>query len=319
MSPRSSDRTPTAAQLADARRQCRRISRSHYENFLVGSLLLPRKMRQPFFDIYAFCRTADDLADESQSPEEARESLNLYQDFISRIYENRSVSGLFIALADTIGRFELPRQPFDDLLNAFLQDQTVQRYADEESLLNYCTRSANPVGRLVLALANSDTRENVQTSDEICTALQLANFWQDVARDFAIGRIYLPADSMKQHGFDESLIEQTLRSNANTPRCIRDAIAHQCDRTRTRFERGWVLCDRVPKWLAADVELFIRGGLATLDAIARIDYDVLRHRPRVGKTKQASLFALTLLRRFSIRQSHTPTNRRSATIGEGAQ
>ncbi|MBB3208528.1 squalene synthase HpnC [Rhodopirellula rubra] len=318
MSPHSSDSTSTATQLAKSRSQCRRISRSHYENFLVGSLLLPRKMRQPFFDIYAFCRTADDLADESPSPARARESLNGYRDCISRIFDNRSVSGIFVALADTIRTYQLPRAPFDDLLDAFLQDQATQRYPDEESLLQYCNLSANPVGRLVLALAGSDSKENVQLSDEICTALQLANFWQDVARDFAIGRIYIPETTMVRHGFDHSLIDQTIQSAAATPKCVRDAIAELCEQTRTRFERGRALPDRIPQWLAADVEMFLRGGLATLDAITRIKFDVLRHRPTVGKMTQVSLLARTAMRRFSIRRHRYPSHDRTMIASEGS-
>ncbi|MCM2373380.1 squalene synthase HpnC [Aporhodopirellula aestuarii] len=315
--PATTSAGPTVSQLAASRRQCRDIARSHYENFLVGSLLLPRRMRQPFFDVYAFCRTADDLADESESAAVASASLAKYRDCLARIYDDQNVEGLFIALADTIRQFRLPRQPFDDLLDAFVQDQTVHRYHDEDSLLKYCARSANPVGRLVLAMGESDSDENVRLSDEICTALQLANFWQDVARDYAIGRIYLPATVMTDHGFDETLIEQTIKTGQSTPRCFRDAIASQCARTRERFERGRTLPAKLPKWLAADIELFIHGGLATLDAIERIDCDVLRRRPTVSKGKQAYLFARALLRKASPGDRQRRMANHAKVAGEG--
>ncbi len=281
------------SELTASRKLCRTIARSHYENFVVASVLLPRQMRQPFYDIYAFCRAADDAADDSASPETARESLAEFRRSIANVFDFEEVSGQFVALAATVQRFRLPRRPFDDLLDAFVQDQTVQRYDDESSLLHYCRRSANPVGRIVLAMGGCDCDEQVRLSDEICTALQLANFWQDIRRDYAIGRIYLPASVMQRHGFDETLLADTIDHTRATPQCVRTAIANQCDQARERFHRGRALIGLVPRWLAADIELFILGGLATLDAIAKSKYDVLRHRPRVSKRTQAWLVART--------------------------
>lgn len=258
---------------------------------MVASVLLPRRMRQPFYDIYAFCRAADDAADESATPAEARTSLANFRNSIGNIFSPGEVSGQFLALADTVRQFNLPRKPFDDLLDAFVQDQSVHRYQDETALLDYCCHSANPVGRMVLALGGCHTAEHARLSDEICTALQLVNFWQDVTRDYAIGRIYLPAEVMQRHGFDESLIADTIEQSRPTPACVRAAIAEQCDHTRDRFQRGHSLVALVPRWLAADVELFVLGGLATLDAIAQTNYDVLRYRPQVSKAKQAWLVA----------------------------
>ncbi len=283
-------------ELAASRKQCRDIARSHYENFVVASVLLPRRMRQPFYDVYAFCRAADDAADESASTAAANEALASFRISIANIYSGGEVTGPFVALAETVRRFHLPRKPFDDLLDAFVQDQTVHRYRDESMLLDYCCRSANPVGRIVLALGGCDTESHFRLSDDICTGLQLANFWQDVTRDFAIGRVYLPESVMHRHGFDAAVLAETITHSRPTPACVRDAIAEQCDRARGRLRRGRTLVATVPRWLAADVELFVRGGLATLDAIARIQYDVLRYRPKVSKRKQAWLVASTFVR-----------------------
>ena len=260
-------------------------------------------MRQPFFDVYAFCRTADDLADESASKEEARQGLADYREQVKKIFDGKfdgkfdgePATGIFIALAQTVDQFDLPRQPFDQLLDAFEQDQEVDRYEDEPQLLDYCSRSANPVGRLVLAMADCRDQESIRLSDQVCTALQLANFWQDVARDSQMGRVYLPKSVMDRHGFHENLIDQTIAAQASTPTVVREAIAELCQQTRSRFEEGHALTQRVPSWLAADVDLFVRGGLATLDAIEKIDFDVLRTRPTVGKAQQAWLTLRVLI------------------------
>jgi len=258
-------------------------------------------MRQPFYHLYAFCRMADDLADESATPQAALAGIAEFREQVRRVFEGGELKGIFIALAQTVDQFDLPRKPFDDLLDAFVDDQSVHRYQDEAQLLDYCRRSANPVGRLVLALAaadsaGSDDETNQRLSDEICTGLQLANFWQDVARDYQIGRIYLPRSVMLRHGFDESQFRSILDQRRSTPMPVRAAIAEQCAIARTKFESGKALIGRVPSWLAADVELFIRGGLATLDAIERIDYDVVRERVRVGKLRQAWLVGSVFLR-----------------------
>lgn len=288
--------------LALSRNECKRIATSHYENFLVASVLLPRSLRQPFFDVYAFCRTADDLADESPNIETAIDGLAEYRTQIGRIYEGDPVSGTFVALAETIRQLKLPRKPFDDLLDAFIQDQSIDRYEDASQLIDYCRRSANPVGRLVLAMAQCDNEENAQLSDQICTGLQLANFWQDIARDFEIGRIYLPSSTMSEFGFDEHLIRDCVQ-NRTTAKPIKRAVAHQCAETRKRLELGLPLIEKVPAWLAADIELFIRGGMATIREIEKIDYDVLRQRVRVGKLQQAWMVGRILLKRQFTRGS----------------
>ncbi len=290
----SGDNLPISEQLRSSRKQCRKIATSHYENFLVASVLLPRSMRQPFYDVYAFCRTADDIADESDSKEAATRGLADYRKQIAEIYSAAPTTtnfsdhqGLFTALADTIARFDLPRDPFDALLDAFEQDQVTDRYDNQEQLLKYCQRSANPVGRLVLAMADCRDERSLKLSDQICTALQLTNFWQDIARDFKMGRIYLPKSVMNEHGFGEELIQQSIHDGTPTPLEIRQAVSELCDQARQRFKQGRELTQRVPSWLAADVELFVRGGLATLDAIERAGFDVLQRRVKIGKTRQA--------------------------------
>lgn len=284
-------------ELVRSRLECRRVATSHYENFLVASVLLPREFRQPFFDLYAFCRTADDFADESENSAIALNQIEFYRDQIRRLFRSDPVSGIIVALADTVQRFNLPQQPFEDLLDAFVQDQSVTRYADESQLHDYCRRSADPVGRLVLAMAGCDDDENVRLSDQICTGLQLANFWQDVARDFHIGRIYLPHSVMRRFEFDDEEIRRALQERRPTPANVRRAIADQCGAARQRFDAGLPLIDRVPRWLAADIDLFICGGLATLDAIERIDFDVLRQRVQVSKWRQAAWVGRLILSR----------------------
>src|SRR5690606_25842748 len=195
--------------LAQAEAHCRRLARSHYENFLVASVLLPRAMRQPFYNVYAFCRHADDLADESGSPQLALDRLHDWQVQLQRCFSGRAEHPIFVALSDTRSRFQLSIEPFDQLLDAFRQDQTKTRYATFAERLDYCRRSANPVGRIVLRLAAADSPENMELSDRICTGLQLANHWQDIRRDFLAGRIYLPQDAMDAHGVTEPMLGET--------------------------------------------------------------------------------------------------------------
>lgn len=284
-----SDRVARAA-LQAAEKETRRLAKSHYENFLVASVLLPRSMRQPFFNVYAFCRHADDLADESPTPEIALSRLDALKQQLDDMFLGRPDGNLFIALADTVQRFELPKQPFDDLLDAFRQDQRVTRYQNFDQLLDYCRRSANPVGRIVLALGGAADQERAALSDQICTGLQLANFWQDVARDHAIGRIYLPSDQMNEFDVTESML-----GGDSTPPPLRQLLAIQCDLAERFLRRGLPLARLVPRWLASDVKLFAHGGLATLAAIRQIDFDVLHQRPTVSKWRQSKLVARAML------------------------
>lgn len=279
---------PAAIRRAEA--ETRRLAKSHYENFVVASLLLPRRLRQPFYNVYAFCRTADDLADESASPDQALQQLARFRHQLDQSFAGRPTGNLFLALSGTVRQFGLEQQPFHDLLDAFVQDQRVTRYRSIDELLGYCRRSANPVGRIVLRLAGVDDRTNNELSDQICTGLQLANFWQDVARDFAIGRVYLPQDEMSRFGVDESML-----SLPSAPKPLRNLLRSECDRAEEFFHRGLALADRVPNWFSRNIKLFAHGGLATLNAIAAIDYDVLASRPTVSRRQQCWLIVKATL------------------------
>jgi squalene synthase HpnC len=270
--------------------ETRRLARSHDENFLVASLLLPRRLRQPFYNVYAFCRTGDDLADQSPSAEIALSRLQDFQRQLDDTFAGKPCENLFIALAATIDQFDLPQQPFDQLLDAFRQDQHKTRYESFDQLFDYCRRSANPVGRIVLRLGDCFDEENAALSDQICTALQLTNFWQDVARDYVIGRIYVPQDVMSRFGVSESML-----GHATTSDELRQLLASECDRAESFFQRGLPLADRVPGWLSSDVKLFVHGGLATLKEIRKIDFDVLRVRPSVSKWRQTGLLVRAML------------------------
>lgn len=288
--------TTQLASLRHAESLTRALAGVHYENFLVASVLLPRRLRQPFFNIYAYCRIADDTADESPSPELASERLKIFRQYLDAAIDGAPTSNLFLALGKTIQEFRLPPEPFHHLLDAFEQDQIKTRYQDFDELLHYCKRSANPVGRIVLKLADCSNEETQALSDDICTGLQLANHWQDVGRDFAIGRIYLPQDRWEEYGVDETMFGNPGEMATSTPQPLRRLIAAQCDLAQQYLDQGLALADRVPKWLAADIKLFAHGGLQTLAAIRRIDHDVLAVRPTVGKAAQFKLMAKAVLR-----------------------
>jgi squalene synthase HpnC len=274
----------------------RALAGVNYENFLVASFLLPRRLRQPFFNIYAYCRIADDLADESPSPEVAITRLQEFRQHFDAAIAGSPTSNLFLALTKTMGEFGLPNAPFYHLLDAFEQDQTKTRYQSFDELLGYCRRSANPVGQIVLKLADCYNEETESLSDDICTGLQLANHWQDVGRDFAIGRIYLPMDCWDQFGVDESMFGKPGEAVSSTPEPLRQMIKSQCELAQQYLDRGLSLGDRVPRWMAADIKLFAHGGLQTLAAIKEIRYDVLAVRPTVSKLVQLKLMAKATLR-----------------------
>ncbi|WP_442507863.1 squalene synthase HpnC [Novipirellula sp. SH528] len=283
--------------VKQAERECRRIALSHYENFLVASVLLPRRLKQPFYNVYAFCRTADDLADESATPALALQALERCQTSLDATFAGHPPAGIFTALANTIEQFRLEKQAFDDLLDAFRQDQQKTRYESFDELLDYCRRSANPVGRIVLKLAAADTdAADLERSDQICTGLQLANFWQDVARDYAIGRIYIPQSELRTWGVSEDMFAEMIQQRSTLPE-LKALIKAECDRARTYFDRGEPLCDHVPKWLGRNLRLIVGGGRATLEAIRAIDFDVIRMRPRVSKATQAGLILRSLIGR----------------------
>jgi squalene synthase HpnC len=257
---------------------CARLTATHYENFSVVTWLTPRELRPAFQSIYAFCRWSDDLGDEVGDPRRSLELLEWWRGELRALYQGRARHPVMIALAETVERKLIPIEPFEALISAFEQDQTVTEYLTYDQLLDYCTRSANPVGHLVLYVAGAFTTENARLADATCTALQLANFWQDVARDLAIGRIYLPRADRMQFGYSES----DLRALRFTP-AFAGLLKLEVERARALFARGRPLVSRVPRELAVDIDVFSRGGLAILDRIEARGFDVLSARPALGR------------------------------------
>ncbi len=273
-----------------AQRYTRWLATHHYENFNVVSWLLPKALHQHFYNVYAYCRWADDLGDEVPNAARALELLDWWERELDACYEGKPAHPVFVALRETILAKNIPKQPFADLLKAFRQDQTVKRYRNWDAVLGYCVHSANPVGRLVLYLCGYRDEERQRLSDATCTALQLANFWQDVSRDLDIGRIYIPLDVAAAHGLVESdLVER--RFDERYVRLMKDLIA----RTRVLFAEGHPLTKMVDGRLSVDLEMFTRGGLAVLDAIESMGYNTLHHRPAVSKVKQAALLGRALV------------------------
>ena len=278
---------------AEALRYTHWLATHHYENFNVVSWLLPRELHQHFYNVYAYCRWADDLGDEVPDTARALELLSWWERELDACYDGRPAHPVFVALRETILAKDIPRQPFADLLRAFRQDQTVKRYATWEDVLGYCRYSANPVGRLVLYLGGYRDAERQRLSDATCTALQLANFWQDVARDLEKGRIYIPLDVAARHGISEAeIVARTF--DARYVGLMKELLA----RTRALFEEGLPLARLVPGRLGVDVEMFSRGGIAVLDAIEALGYDTLHHRPAISRGKQVQLLGRTLLTRL---------------------
>ena len=278
---------PTAPPtLRQSRRYCRRLARRHYENFTVASRLLPRRLRQHVANVYAYCRWADDLADEIGRPAQ-REPWPCWTGG-KRNSATAIAAGPPIPCSspcgETIRQFDIPADPFIDLLVAFRQDQQVTRYETIEQVLEYCRWSANPVGRLVLYLGRCHTPERVRLADSICTGLQLANFCQDVARDWDRGRIYLPQAACRRFGYDEAAFARREPSDA-----FRQLLAAQVDQAEGWLRAGLPLAAKMPAGLRLPVALFAAGGLATLEAIRRQNYDVWTKRPTVSKFEKLQL------------------------------
>ena len=263
---------------------CARLTATHYENFSVVTWLTPREHRPSFQSIYAFCRWSDDLGDEIGDPRQSLELLSWWRGELRAMYQGQARHPVMIALAETVARYRIPIEPFDALISAFEQDQTVAEYLTYEQLLDYCARSANPVGHLVLHIAGAFTPENTRLADATCTALQLANFWQDVARDLAIGRIYLPREDRTRFGYSET----DLRDRRFTP-AFANLMKFEIDRTRVLFERGRSLVSRITGPLAVDIDLFTRGGLAILERIEARGFDVLGTRPSLTRWTKLKL------------------------------
>jgi len=278
--------------LEEAQRYTRWLATHHYENFNVVSWLLPKHLHQQFYNVYAYCRWSDDLGDEVSDPARALALLDAWEAELRLIYghgQNPS-HPVLIALAETIRAKSIPVEPFADLLRAFRQDQTVHRYATWDDVTGYCVYSANPVGRLVLYLCDYRDEERQRFSDFTCTALQLANFWQDVSRDLEKGRIYIPLDALAEHGLTEAEIV-SRQFDARYVALMKSLLA----RTRELFAAGLPLTQRVDSTLRTDLELFSRGGLAILDAIEGSGYNTLDHRPALTKRTKLALLGRALL------------------------
>jgi len=274
----------TAPSLAEALAYCRELAESHYENFHVASWFLPKALRPHFHALYAYCRIADDLGDEVGDPAVALALLELWGAELDACYEGRARHPVFVALGATIQACQIPKAPFADLLTAFRQDQTSARYPTMAEVLGYCRYSANPVGRLVLYVCGEASEENFRLSDATCTALQLANFWQDVRRDYDKGRVYIPQADLQRFGVDEA----TIPAGAATP-AFRQLLRHEVEEARQLFRTGLPLIGRVRRDLALDLDLFSRGGLEILRAIEARDYDVLSARPSLSKATKIRL------------------------------
>jgi squalene synthase HpnC len=286
-----------------AQQYTRWVATHHYENFKVASWLLPKELHQHFYNLYAYCRWADDLGDEVPDTLRALELLDWWERELDLCYDGRPSHAVFVALRETIVAKNIPRQPFADLLKAFRQDQTIKRYPTWESVLDYCAYSANPVGRLVLCLCGYRDEARQSLSDATCTALQLANFWQDVSRDLEKGRIYIPLDAAAHHGVSEDDMV-SRRFSARYLALMKDLIA----RTRILFDQGLPLARQVEGKLRVDLEMFSRGGIAVLDAIEAQGYDTLNRRPSISKMKQARLLGGVLIGQlFSSKREPAPS------------
>jgi len=276
--------------LAEAQAYCRNLARSHYENFSVATRFLPEKLRPHFFSVYAYCRISDDLGDEVGNPEDALQLLDEWEQDLRACYDGAPRHPVFVALRETVRACDIPQQPFADLLKAFRQDQSVPRYETFADVLGYCRYSANPVGRLVLYVCGYRDEERQRLSDSTCTALQLANFWQDVTVDYGKGRIYLPLEDLRRF----QVSEEDITARRATPAFL-DLMRFEVARAREWFVQGLPLAGKVDRDLALDIELFTRGGQEILNAIERQGYDVLRRRPVISKPRKLWLVARAFL------------------------
>ena len=281
--------TREAADIPGAFALCERLARAHYENFSLATRLLPGPLRPHLYSIYAFCRGVDDLGDEAAG--DRLRLLDEWERLLVTCYSGTPEHPYFLALRETIRQFDIPKQPFLKLIDANRMDQRVKRYADYAQLLDYCDHSANPVGHLALYVFGHRDPELRALADETCTALQLTNFWQDVARDYAMGRIYIPQEDLDRFGVGEDDIASGAATDG-----FRRLMRFEVERARELFRRGLPLIDRVVKAARVDVALFTAGGLAILRAIERQNYDVLSQRPSLSGWGKARLFASAVFR-----------------------
>jgi squalene synthase HpnC len=287
--PRAPARNLTEGQ---SRAYCRQLAESHYENFTVVSWLFPKHLQQHLCNVYAYCRWADDLADEPVAGYEPLELLAWWEAELDALYAGQTRHPVFVALAETARQFDLPKRPLADLLIAFRRDQIQTRYETLADLLTYCEKSANPVGRIVLRLGDSFGEENARLSDSICTGLQLANFWQDVRRDCEHGRIYVPQANWQVAGWNEARFAAGQFDPSFAE--MMEPLVAQAEEV---LSAGEPLVSRVKSDLRIPVRLFVAGGRAVLAAIRRSGYDVWSRRPTVGRLAKLRLLAAALLTR----------------------
>jgi phytoene synthase len=272
-----------AATLEEAFAYCEARTKAHYENFPVG-LFVPRARRPYVYALYAYARAADDFADEPIYEGVRREKLDQWEALTEAAYRGEAEGPIFVALAEAVRRLGIPKQLLLDLLSAFRQDTVKTRYESWDELLDYCRRSANPVGRLVLLVFEEKAEDLPPLSDAVCTGLQLANHWQDVAIDYARGRVYVPEDLMRRHGVGSWDLGPGRVSDG-----WRGLVAELIARTRELFERGRPLCDRVGGELRFEMRLTWLGGMSILDRIEATGGDVFRRRPKHGALDKAAL------------------------------
>ena len=275
-------RIPAAApSREEAFAYCERLAKTHYENFSVATWFLPSHLKQHFYNVYAYCRISDDLGDEVGNAQQSLALLDAWEEELNACYDGSPRHPVFVALRETIQQFGIPRHEFSDLLIAFRRDQTITRFPTFADVLDYCKYSANPVGHLVLYLGGYSDSKRQQLADYTCTALQLANFWQDVSVDYSKGRIYLPLESRQRFG----ITEQDIAQRRFTP-AFRELMRFEVERARDYFNRGLPLIDQIRPELALDIELFSRGGQEILNAIEAQDFNVLKSRPAISKPKK---------------------------------
>lgn len=284
-----SDALDDVYSVVQAEEYTRWLATHHYENFHVVSFLLPKRLHQDFYNVYAFCRWADDLGDEMDNREDSLRLLTWWREELHAMVAGQVRHPVYVALAGTVKKYDLPVALFSDLIDAFVQDQTVSRYHNWEEIFGYCRCSANPVGRLVLRLCGYADAERDRMSDATCTALQLANFWQDVTVDLDKDRIYLPLDLFEKHGYTV----EDLKARRFTP-AFRSVMRDSVDVARRLFLEGQPLSRTVDRRLRFDLELFSRGGLRILDKIEHQDYNVLARRPHISKIERLGLLLAVL-------------------------
>lgn len=276
--------------VSGAYRFCQDLADSHYENFPVASLLLPKRLRKHVAALYAFARIADDMSDEPEYEGRRRDCLLNWRSMLADTGKRPPTHPVFVALGATITELELPKEPFDDLLSAFLQDTEKSRYATYDEVIDYCRRSANPVGRIVLMIHGYKDPELFRYSDAICTALQLANFWQDVSVDLKKDRVYIPEEDFSSHGYSEA----DLRMGVYNER-FKNLMKFQVSRTRALFEQGKPLPEKLHWPLSLEIRLTWYGGMQILKLIHKLDFDTIRTRPTLKKREWIPLVARALI------------------------